>query len=75
MNLHSDTFQFLLDEIMNRVNRIQTRGEIRLTDRDITERIGISIYEWRKVKQLDESVNFLVIIKCKCAIFAEYQWW
>ena len=73
MNLHSDTFQILLDEIMNRVNRIQTRGEIRLTDRDIAERIGISIYEWRKVKQLDESVNFLVIIKC--AIFAEYQWW
>ena len=73
MNLHSDTFQFLLDEIMNRVNRIQTRGEIRLTDRDIAERIGISIYEWRKVKQLDESVNFLAIIKC--AIFAEYQWW
>lgn len=73
MNLHSDTFQVLLDEIMNRVNRIQTRGEIRLTDKDIAERIGISIYEWRKVKQLDESVNFLVIIKC--AIFAEYQWW
>lgn len=73
MNLHSDTFQVLLDGIMNRVNRIQTRGEIRLTDRDIAERIGISIYEWRKVKQLDESVNFLVIIKC--AIFAEYQWW
>ena len=73
MNLHSDTFQVLLDGIMNRVHRIQTRGEIRLTDRDIAERIGISVYEWRKVKQLDESVNFLVIIKC--AIFAEYQWW
>ena len=73
MNLHSDTFQVLLDEIMIRVNRIQTRGGIRLTDRDIAERIGISVYEWRKVKQLDESVNFLVIIKC--AIFAEYQWW
>lgn len=73
MNLHSDTFQVLLDEIMIRVNRIQARGEIRLTEMDIAERIGISVYEWRKVKQLDESVNLLAIIKC--AIFAEYQWW
>jgi hypothetical protein len=73
MNLHSDTFQVLLDEIMIRVNRIQARGEIRLTEMDIAERIGISVYEWRKVKHLDESVNFLAIVKC--AIFAEYQWW